>query len=201
MSGINVICRNDVSIEDKSLPCIAVDAGLFYCLENDLDIMIAIGDFDSLDPEILLSYQGEVIKANREKDQSDLELALDYLKDTNDEIYVYGALGGRMDHCLVNLKLCYYTELDLRLIDKQNLIYRLRPGTHQLTKRADYVSFIAFEDCNISLEGFKYPLDDYHLKVSDNITLSNEIVRETANIKVDKRLLVLFTRDDDGRPE
>ena len=200
MNGINVICRADVKVYNKNLPCVAVDAGLFYCLRNNLDILIAIGDFDSIAPEILASYQGEIIKVSAEKDQSDLELALDHLKDAKESLYVYGALGGRMDHCLVNLKLCYYSDLDLYLIDEQNIICRLDRGLHHIADCGyTYVSFIAFENCTLSLTGFKYPLCDYYLAVSDNLTLSNEIVDDVVAVETDKPILMIFSNDKPER--
>ena len=195
MSALNIICRADVKVEDHSLPCIAVDAGLFYCQKHQLKIITALGDFDSLDPDVLSGYTGDLQRVPAEKDQSDLELALDYLRGAEEEIYVYGALGGRMDHCLVNLKLCFYTDLNLWLIDEQNRIRCLRPGIHQFPREEGYVSFLGWEACRISLTGFKYPLRNYWLKPESNLTLSNEITADLATVETDNRILIFFTRD------
>ena len=62
-----------------------------------------------------------------------------------------------------------------------------------------YVSFFSLEGdlTGLTLRGFKYPLNKYHLKVSDSgLTVSNEIVDEEACVEFDAgSLLMLMTRD------
>ena len=199
MNRINVICRSEVTVREPELPVIAVDAGLEYALRKKLNIVAAIGDFDSLPQKLLDAYHGKLIKIPPEKDQSDLELALAFLRDFSGEIYVYGALGRRMDHCLVNLRLCYYSPLRLILLDEQNEVFRLAPGSHMLTANSyEYLSFFTFQTCRLSLTGFKYPLKDYLLKNTDNLTLSNELSAEYATVENDHPLLVIRSRDQSG---
>ena len=49
----------------------------------------------------------------------------------------------------------------------------------------------------LTLKGFKYPLDKYHLTVADSgLTVSNEIAEETAEITYDSgQLLMIMSRD------
>lgn len=49
----------------------------------------------------------------------------------------------------------------------------------------------------LTLVGFKYPLNHYHLRFSDSgLTVSNEIEAEEAVVSFDgKNLLMLMTRD------
>lgn len=49
----------------------------------------------------------------------------------------------------------------------------------------------------MSLKGFKYPLNRYHLTVADSgLTVSNEITEETAEITYDSgQLLMIMSRD------
>ena len=49
----------------------------------------------------------------------------------------------------------------------------------------------------LTLEGFKYPLSNYHLTVADSgLTVSNEISSESAKIIYDKgTLLMIMSRD------
>ena len=64
---------------------------------------VAIGDFDSLGyvPQARIVSRHPV-----KKDKSDLELALDRVASYGfDEVVIYGALGGRLDHTLSNLQL------------------------------------------------------------------------------------------------
>ena len=196
MKGINIVCRSDVRVKDNSLPTVAVDAGLLYCLKNRLKIILAIGDFDSLSPQLLAEYHGPTIKLPPAKDESDLQVALKQLADSRQPLYVYGALGKRADHSLVNLKLCFYSRPRIILLDDYNMIYRLNPGRHRLAaQNYDYLSFLGFETCSISLQGVAYPLDDYLLEPADNLTLSNCFTAKIAQVTVDKRILVFYSRD------
>ncbi len=194
--ALNVICRQNVEIRDPGLDCVAVDAGLLYARQQGLNIIQVIGDFDSSDSTVYLEYQTILIKAEKEKDSSDLQLALDYLRGYCGAIYIYGALGGRMDHNFVNLKLCYYSELDIHLIDKQNEIFCLKPGYHTLEENSyKYVSFFSFQDCRLSLSGFKYPLNNYLLRCNDNLTLSNEMTIAPSVVINDSKCLVFLSHD------
>jgi len=196
MKQLNIICRDDVQVKNNKLPCVAVDAGLLYAIEHDLDIVQIIGDFDSLPNKEYLSYNDRLIKAEVEKDKSDLQLAIEYLSDFNGQINVYGALGKRMDHSLVNLKICYYSDLDIHLIDENNEIFRLEPGRHTISnKEYKYISFLSFDDCRITLKNFKYPLTEYLLEKNDNLTLSNELTSASGEVVNDSKLLVFLTND------
>ena len=61
------------------------------------------------------------------------------------------------------------------------------------------VSFFSLEGdlTGLTLRGFKYPLNKYHLKVSDSgLTVSNEIADDEACVEFDAgSLLMLMTRD------
>lgn len=117
---------------------IAADGGGNRVLESGLPPHVLIGDLDSIHPENLekCRYQGTLIhQYPREKDETDLELALEYavaqlsknealqtrrsspdIQDVQEEqfgkaqhplkdIYLFGATGGRVDHLLGNLAL------------------------------------------------------------------------------------------------
>ena len=62
-----------------------------------------------------------------------------------------------------------------------------------------YVSFFSVggDVAGLSLKGFKYPLNRYHLTVADSgLTVSNEITEETAEITYDSgQLLMIMSRD------
>lgn len=194
MSKINVVCRNDVNVEDKTLKTVAVDAGLEYCLQNNLVVEVAIGDFDSLDPEILDKYQGDKITYNSVKDDSDLALALKYLDNYSGEVYVYGALGLRMDHSIMNLRLLYQSKLNVKFIDENNFIFKLASGSHVLNSLGyKYLSLLTFNECLISLSGVKYPLVNYILDSDDTLNLSNVILNDEAllDIKNGKVIVIL----------
>ena len=81
---------------------------------------VVVGDMDSLPDGIrpwLTAADIEFIEHPPAKDETDLELALLLAVDRfDDEILLFGALGGRLDHLLANVSLLAYPPLDKRRI-------------------------------------------------------------------------------------
>src|SRR5689334_754444 len=88
---------------------IAADGGALPLLRAGMTPHMAIGDMDSIDAAGLaeLEARGVAIRRfPREKDETDLELALLYAAQAGaTAIDVLGALGGRWDHTLANVAL------------------------------------------------------------------------------------------------
>ena len=113
-----------------SLCIAAADAGLEILDRIGLAPDILLGDFDTVKQEILGSYTDrkdvEVIRHNPVKDASDMELTADVLYDRGiREVLVLGALGGRADHTLANIRLTYWMRrrgAEFILLDPRNRI-------------------------------------------------------------------------------
>lgn len=86
---------------------IAVDGGIEYCDAMDLQPDLLIGDFDSADPLILKQFANvERQTYPREKDKTDLEIAIEFaFEEQADSLTVFAALGKRSDHTLYNIAL------------------------------------------------------------------------------------------------
>ncbi len=88
---------------------IAADSGYEHAVACGLDVDILIGDMDSISPTALAAAQRsatEVVTCHRDKDQTDLELAMLEAKHRGaSRIVVVGGAGGRIDHYLANLLL------------------------------------------------------------------------------------------------
>ena len=79
---------------------IAVDSGLELLDKNEISPNYIIGDFDSINKNILSKYDNiaKVIKLNPEKDFSDTHMALKLaIELKSDSIYILGAMGKRID--------------------------------------------------------------------------------------------------------
>ncbi|MFM1540629.1 hypothetical protein ABGF30_04695, partial [Helcococcus ovis] len=80
ISGLEYISLlNDVKFENISIIC--VDKGVNYALENNINIDIAIGDFDSASKksiDYLKNSDIKILNFNKDKDMTDMELALDF---------------------------------------------------------------------------------------------------------------------------
>jgi thiamine pyrophosphokinase len=96
---------------------VAVDGGLRYCKELAITPHLIVGDFDSVDPALLKEFsQVEKRSFSPSKDLSDLEIALQLVHQRSDQMTLFGATGGRVDHTLVNLMLLtrYHQKLSMR---------------------------------------------------------------------------------------
>ncbi|MCQ3812211.1 MAG: thiamine diphosphokinase [Acidimicrobiia bacterium] len=85
---------------------VAADAGLDHALAAGLTVAVAVGDMDSVSPEALANAEQSGTRIERhppDKDQTDLELALELAARLADKIIVIGAGGGRLDHLIGNL--------------------------------------------------------------------------------------------------
>jgi thiamine pyrophosphokinase len=179
---------------------IGIDRGALLCALKGIDMVFAIGDFDSVEEhekEKIRLFSDEMLLLDPIKDVSDTEAALvESIKRGYDEIVLWGALGGRFDHTLVNLKLAQRYAC-LRLLDAQNEVYTLGEGIHPFhPNEKPYISFFALEDSEISLVGFAYPLIHAFFTVDTTLGLSNRISAKKAQITVHKgKILVVRSID------
>ena len=89
----------------------------------------------------------------------------------------------------------------IAIADQWNYITLAESGTilHREEQFGKYVSFftVGGDVTGLTLRGFKYPLNGYHLTVEDSgLTVSNEISEETAEILYESgQLLMIMSRD------
>ncbi|UCB47283.1 MAG: thiamine diphosphokinase [Spirochaetota bacterium] len=157
---------------------------------------IIVGDMDSL-LENIIDEDIEIIKYPREKDYSDFELALKEARGCKSEkIIVYGALGGRKDHEIINLNLVVHTKTPTALIEREVEIYNVR-DTLTLKNKKDSICSLASwgEGCHVCrMEGFQYCLKNEVLLPSSR-GLSNLIVSKNAFISIDEGLLLVIVNN------
>lgn len=113
----------------------------------------------------------EVVRLRPEKDDSDTQSAMNYaIQNGAKEIVILGVTGNRVDHLMANfglLILAQKQDTEVALADRYNYMKLIPSGT--ILKKAEqfgkYVSFFPLggDVTGLTLEGFKYPLDKYHL--------------------------------------
>ena len=168
---------------------IGVDKGALTLARNGKRMLLAIGDFDSVEESDLSSikdYSDTFIQLNPIKDDTDSEAAVMYaIEKGYQKIHLYGGLGGRLDHAMINLRLVSRFPETVYLHDQNNFIYSLAEGVHSIDKREyTYISFFTEDKATISLEGLKYPLDKQQLTNKDTYTTSNEILEDRGIVTV-----------------
>ena len=200
---INIIIGKDIKPTYEG-DILAVDKSAFHLIENGYKDFYAIGDFDSCTNE-----QFKIIESNvnailypSEKDYSDLELAIRYaLEVLNEkEIIVHNIYcGNRLDHLYANitlLRLGLEFNANIRQVDDFNEVQIYRPGIYKIENKHKYLSLFALEDVKkLNLINFKYPLNDFDLKSSDPLCLSNEVLNESS-ISFDEGLILMIKSSD-----
>jgi thiamine pyrophosphokinase len=186
---------------------ICCDGGVRHFQYLGIKPDVIIGDMDSIDHASLASYstQGiKIIKYPAKKDFTDTELALDYALDLKPEaIFIWGALGGRIDHTLANVfLLCKGQEKGIRtyLIDEYGEAFVLDKETSFINETGKTVSLIALspEVTGINLVGFLYPLKEGTLVMGNSRGISNIItdVRAGISVRQGKLLIIKYWQKD-----
>ena len=182
----------------KDADYIGVDAGCIKILKQGLKLAFGVGDFDSMDPETfekMKNISNLVIHPVR-KNETDSELALEICqKKGYERLILCGGLHGRIDHTIANIRLLMYRFPNLILEDDHQRIYYLSKGDHVLKKNSTHISFFAVEKTVVTLKGFAYPLDKYTVYPKDILTVSNEIVEESARVEVHQGSLLCVETD------
>lgn len=167
-----------------------------------------VGDFDSVDAEILKFYQNktQVIfhKYNPEKDNTDTDIALQLAIQLNSStITIMGALGKRMDHALSNIHILNETleaKIPCQIVDTYNKIYLVKNNITLYKNRTygKYISLIPLTSTveGLTLTGFKYLLNNDSLSIGKSLGVSNEIVEDVARIELKEGILIVIESRD-----
>lgn len=210
---------------EKEQIVIAVDGGLKFCYENHIPVDYVVGDFDTVQPEILAFYKqegkAEIRTYKPEKDMTDtkaaLELAIPIVKQfrhaqkrlagagTDDaEILLLGGIGTRMDHTLANIG-CLKDALEqgvfMKIIDDHNCMYACEHSFTIERKKLIYKKYLSLismgkEVSNLTIRGMKYEVDNVTLPLLSDWGVSNELLEEKAEVAFSNGvLLVIESRD------
>lgn len=194
--------------KEKCEQIICVDGGLRHAYELKLKVDCIVGDFDTIEPFIVKYFKEEKKVPIREfdpvKDSTDTDIALSLaLFSKPSEIFILGGIGSRMDHTLGNihiLKKALPFGVKTYIVNEHN---RISMWEHSITLiRANmfgkYISFLPFTERieNLSLRGFKYPLENCTMMSGESLGISNEIVDETAYVEFYRGILLMIEATD-----
>jgi thiamine pyrophosphokinase len=181
---------------------IGADGGAARALDWGLVPQVVIGDMDSLPAALRgeLEARGSAfIEHPRAKDETDLELALNYaVQQGAEEILVLGALGGRLDHTLANLLLLALPSLEGVLVRVVNgagevlLVGSKRRITLQGSP-GDLVSLLPIggDACGVTTTGLAWALQSDRLRFGFSRGVSNEMTAREARVEVEQGLLLV----------
>lgn len=179
---------------------ICADSGYKHTKKLKLDPDIIVGDFDSYTGKLPKNI--ETYRSVPEKDDTDTLLAVKIAIERGyNLIYLYGAIGGaRFDHSFANIQTMIYAHehgANLILIGNETIFLQGKGEAMYPRKKIceeKYFSVFALTDTVRikSLRGVKYPLENYDMKPSYPIGVSNEITDGQAFLDIEYGLALVI---------
>lgn len=197
-----IFCGGEFSGDNFVLPekadfSIAADSGIHTALKLGIVPDIFIGDFDSFDKSRLSESEKEIVKSIPsvtypvKKDLTDSAIAVETaLEKDTDKIYIFGALGGRLDHTLSNVFLLKYIKsrgVEAVIDNGRDAVRYIENDSVEIKKRYKYLSLLAYcgDAQGVTAEGVEYPLKDAVIRQYDpSYAVSNTIIGEKCRITV-----------------
>lgn len=158
-----------------------------------------IGDVDSIDPEItawLNENECQIQHYPPEKDETDLELALLFaIEQFDDDILLFGTLGGRLDQTLGNILLLTHPDLltaEIKLVTPTEQAWLITKSTQINGNIGDLVSLIPLKNDVYMIEtiGLQYPLKNEWLTFGPARGISNVMTTPTAHVEIREGILL-----------
>jgi len=188
---------------------VAADGGAALCLAAGRLPDLAVGDFDSLaesDEKALRMADVLIERHPAEKDATDLDLALDaVVRRGHRRVTVTACIGGRLDHTLAVLgSMAHHASLEIDVLepDVSGWVIGSRNGraaTLDLAGQESLVSVFAMDaGVTVTLEGFRYPLNEARLPVLSSLGVSNIIDSKRARIRSRGGRLVVLSPSAEG---
>jgi thiamine pyrophosphokinase len=188
---------------------IAADGGARHAWDAGVIPHVVIGDLDSLSPgeQARVEATGSrVVRFSPRKDETDLELALQYAaREGATEIVVLAALGGRLDQTIANLLLLALPELSgivVHVVEGAQTAFLIQDEAFVEGQPGDTVSLIPLggDAVGVTTEGLEWPLDEETLRFGPARGVSNVLLTEQARVCVREGLLLCVVTQNNQKP-
>lgn len=175
---------------------IAADGGYEYLSDKGIKPDLVLGDFDSL---VQIPEHENLIKYPSEKDDTDMMIAIKRaLLEGHTQIYLFGGVGGRLDHTLANIQSLIFISRsggNGYLIGNGMEMTVLIDGVYRFDAENKGILSVFSMDSKaigIDLIGLKYPLKDAVLTNDMPLGISNEFIGKSSEVRVKKGTLLLI---------
>ena len=183
---------------------IAADGGTRHLFQLGVLPDVVIGDMYPLSDEAWTWREeggAELIRYQTAKDETDLELALLYARQFDEEILLFGALGGRLDQMLANVLLLVHPALAdclVTVVERYERAWLVTRQTEFGGEPGDTVSLIPLAGDVVvkRTTGLRWPLLDSVLSFGLARGVSNVMTAVSASVEVASgKLLCIHTLD------
>ena len=183
---------------------VAADGGARHLASLGLRPDLLVGDLDSLTAQEVAGWgkQGvEILRFPPEKDETDLELALQItISRGYSDLTLLAALGGRIDQTLANIFLLGLPGLEkalVRLDDGRDELFLIHTRAEVHGKAGEIVSLLPLGGPahGVTTRGLRYPLREESLFPERTRGISNELLADQAEVSLREGvLLCIHTR-------
>jgi len=190
----------------KDAVLIGVDRGSAFLVEHGFIPDMAVGDFDSVTPEVkehIRAHSKQMLDCDPiDKDFTDTEIAFRLAMDMRpSSITVIGAIGTRFDHSFANVQLlaiAVQNDLDAVIIGEHNQIRVIKQQLTVYKSRFSNVSLLPLTPSvtGIYLHGFQYPLVNATLTLGQSLGVSNVLSSDSGQIDINEGLLLVIQSND-----
>ncbi len=183
---------------------IAADGGCRHLYRLGQQPDVVIGDMDSLSEEVftwLRNLEVDMLRHDPAKDETDLELALLYAQKYDEEILLFGTLGGRVDQMLANILLLAHPDLidsPIHLVEQYERAWLITKRSQIVGQPGDTISLIPIGGDVLvrATVGLQWPLANSVLTFGEARGVSNVMTAVSATIDVASgQLLCIHTLD------
>ena len=183
---------------------VAADGGTRHALALGLTPNLIVGDLDSLPSNFEPStFNGEIVLYPKDKNETDLELAIQHALTLDPEqVIILAALGGRLDQTLGNIALIsdqfiiHHSSFTISLDDGIEEVFFCREQVQINGASGDTVSLIPWqgEVTGIITTGLKWPLQNETLYPNKTRGISNVMTGDTATVQIKSGFLLIVHR-------
>ncbi len=196
-----ILAGGEINLSTLNIPenalVLCADKGYKAAKMLGIEPELIIGDFDSLG---FIPRTENIRTFPRTKDDTDTLIAVkEALRIGADEIFIYGALGGRLDHTIANIQTLMFIEKNgahgILMSENEHVSLMLHDTSRRFKRREGfYFSVFAYsEKCTgVNISGTEYTLSDGILTNDFPIGISNHIKEPFAEISLRDGILIVI---------
>ena len=164
---------------------VAADSGAAIALENDLHPELVIGDFDSIDPEMLERIPAVGRIHVTEQDTTDFEKCVQRV--LCPLVVGVGFTGNRLDHTLAAFSvLSKYSDRRIILLGKEDLVFTAPRNLALSLPVGTVFSLFPMAEVTGRSTGLRWPIEGLRMHPSGQIGTSNEVSEANVSLKFDQ---------------
>lgn len=205
-SGMNFLYRNKImpDVIAGDFDSVGQEAYAYFVASSNMNFEQKENTvFDEADDKSVM-MRPEILRLPPVKDDTDTEFVVrEAIRRGATAITILGGTGNRLDHVLANVHLLgigLSCNVAIDLVDAHNRIRMIKDELVIESEKqfGDFVSILPFAGAasGVSLQGFKYPLDNATIDSFCSLGVSNEIVDSQARIFVKSGVLLVIESKD-----